>query len=607
MCGIFGTVNYRISKDVFQQQLNKLSHRGPDGFGIWENKDQSVKLGHRRLAIIDTDSRSNQPMLFADRYAIVFNGEIYNYVELKKELEKKGIVFQTASDTEVLFRLLIQEGPAALNKLNGMWSFVLYDEVEKTLFMSRDRIGKKPLYYLQQNDQFAFSSEMKSLYQLTPSFSYNLEFIDYAVANPFDNERLPDTIIHGIQKFPAGSYGIWKNGKLEIKRFYFPEQLLEQKRSYRNFNEAVEQFRELFESSCTLRMRSDVPVGSALSGGIDSGIVVSTIGKLGYGKKGEYTALISSFPGSALDETKEAMQVAEHANVPAVKVTVNPDLSPDHILEAIYDFEEMYLTAPVSFFQSYKGFRENGIVVTLDGHGGDELFGGYPFDMDVKLKDDFPNLLRMRNTLTTIHNMYGHEGEMDMRNAWMHFKGELLQKIKARKPFSVFEKEQYYKQKLFHSTFKGILPTLLRNFDRYSMHAGVEVRMPFLDYRMIEFAFSLPNDYKVRNGFSKAVVREAARGIVPDAILDNKLKSGWNSPMGEWMSGNWKQWLLDEVHSNDFRQCTLINSDMLLQQVEQFYTEARFEHSASQQLWLQLQPYFIEKANKKYAGNTGIA
>ena len=601
MCGIFGTVNYRISRETFQHQLDKIKHRGPDGFGIWENKNNNVKLGHRRLAIIDTDSRANQPMLFGNRYAITFNGEIYNYIEIKKELQQKGVKFVTESDTEVLLQLIILEGPAALNKLNGMWSLVIYDETEQSLFISRDRIGKKPLYYIHDGDQFAFASEMKSLYNLLPQFSYNRAFLDFSLAHPFDNERLPDTIINGIKKFPAGSYAEYKQGELKISRYYFPEKLLEQKPVYKNFNEAVEQFRELFESSCTLRMRSDVPVGSALSGGIDSGYVVSTIGKLGFGKKGGYTAIVSSFPGSALDETEEALAVAKHAGMEAVKITVTPDLSADHILKSVYDFEEVYLTAPISFFQTYSGFRENGIVVTLDGHGGDELFGGYPFDMGTKLKDDFPNLFKMRNTLLTIDKMYGKNTAIELKDTWPHFKTQLLKKIKDKKPFSIFEKEKYYRDKLFHSTFKGILPTLLRNYDHYSMHAGVEVRMPFLDYRIIEFAFTLPNDYKVRNGFSKAIVREAAKGIVPDAILTNKLKSGWNSPMGEWLGGELKQWLLDEVHSTAFNNCDLIDQKALTKKVEQYYTEARYEHVAGQNLWLQLQPYLIEKANKQFA------
>lgn len=601
MCGIFGTVNYRISREDFQHQLDKIKHRGPDGYGIWENRNGNVKLGHRRLAIIDTDSRSNQPMLFGNRYAIVFNGEIYNYIEIKKELQQKGIQFVTESDTEVLLHLLLQEGPHALNKLNGMWSLVLYDEQEQTFLISRDRIGKKPLYYIRDGEQFAFASEMKSLYKLLPSLKYNKAFIDYAIANPMDNEQLPDTLIHGIKKFPPGSYAVLKDGQLNISRYYFPETLLEQKPLYKNFEEATEQFRELFESACTLRMRSDVPVGSALSGGIDSGFVVSTLGKLGFGKGGGYTALVASFPGSYLDETKEALQVAANAGVDAVKVTIQPDLEPGHILKAIYDFEELYLTSPLTFFQSYKGFRDKGIVVTLDGHGGDELFGGYPFDLDAKLKDDFPNLWRMKDTLSMINRMYGNDADAGMSESWVQFKTELVRRKRAKGIASVFNRETHYRNKLFHSTFHGILPTLLRNYDHYSMNAGVEVRMPFLDYRIIAFAFTLPNEYKVRNGFSKAIVREAAKPIVPTHILQNKVKTGWNSPMGEWLSGNWKQWIVDEVNSSSFNNCDLINPVAVKQELNDFYNTARFDHTSAQQLWLQLQPYFLEKANKEFA------
>ena len=512
-------------------------------------------------------------MLFGNRYAIVFNGEIYNYIEIKKELQQKGIHFVTESDTEVLFQLLLLEGPQALNKLNGMWSFVLYDEAEQSFLMSRDRIGKKPLYYIQEGGQFAFASEMKSLYKLLPSLSYNKEFISYAVSNPMDNERLPDTLVNGIKKFPAGSYAVFQQGQLKINRFYFPGKLLEQKPLYKNFEEAVEQFRELFESSCTLRMRSDVPVGSALSGGIDSGYVVSTLGKLGFGKTSGYTALVASFPGSHLDETKEALQVAANAGVDAVKVTVNNELSPEHILQSIYEFEEIYLTSALPFFQSYKGFREQGIVVTLDGHGGDELFGGYPFDLYAKLKDDFPNLWKMKDTLSMINRMYGNDTDANMLESWVQFKTELVRRKRTKGLASVFNIEAHYRDQLFHSTFYGILPTLLRNYDHYSMHAGVEVRMPFLDYRIIAFAFTLPNEYKIRNGFSKAIVREAAKPIVPAHILQNKVKTGWNSPMGEWLSGNWKQWILDEVHSTAFKNCDLIDQPSVLQQLHFFYKE----------------------------------
>jgi asparagine synthase (glutamine-hydrolysing) len=601
MCGIFGTVNYRISREEFQQQLDKIKHRGPDGYGIWENKTGNVKLGHRRLAIIDTDSRSNQPMLFGDRYAIVFNGEIYNYIEIKKELEQKGIRFVTASDTEVLLRLMIEEGPTALNKLNGMWSFVIYDDVEQTLLMSRDRIGKKPLYYISEGEQIAFASEMKSLYKLIPAFSYNRQFIAYALENPMDNEALPETLINGINKFPPGHYAVYANGHLQIKQYYFPEELLHQKPLHKNFNEAVEQFNELFQSSCKLRMRSDVPVGSALSGGIDSGFVVSTLGKLGFGRNGSYTALVASFPGSFLDETKEALAVAANAGVDARQVTVKTDQRPNDILKAVYDFEELYVTTPMPFFQTYKGFREQGIVVTLDGHGGDELFGGYPFDLGSKIQDDFPNIFKMRQTLSVMNRMYGNDTEATIPEVWAYFKTETVRRRKLNGKISFFEKEQYYRKQLFQSTFYGILPTLLRNYDHYSMHAGVEVRMPFLDYRILAFAFTLPNEYKIRNNFSKAIVREAAKGILPPEILWNKKKIGWNSPLGELLSGEWKTWLIDEVNSTSFRNCDLVNHTKVQELLTRFYSEFHNDHSTAQSLWYQLQPYFVEKANRLYA------
>lgn len=598
MCGIAGTIHYRLSKESFTQELDKIKHRGPDGYGVWNSEDGEVWMGHRRLAIIDTDSRSNQPMIFDNRYVIVFNGEIYNYLELRKEMEQAGTVFTTTSDTEVLLKLMIQKGPVALERLNGMWAFALYDRVEKTMFFSRDRIGKKPLYIIHEHDRFAFASEMKSLYCFLNQLEYNREMIDFSVAHFMDAETEEQTIIKGIKKFPAGCYGVYKNGTFTVQRYYFPEELLLQKKKHKRFEEAVEEFASLFESSCSLRMRSDVPVGSALSGGIDSGFVVSTISKLGFSHAG-YKALVSSFPGSFLDETTDAFKVARNAGVPVEAVVVNPDVDPGHILEAVYQFEDIAGTAPIPFYQLYKAFRERNVVVTLDGHGSDELFGGYSFDLYSKLADDFPHIMKMRHTLNTIDKMYGFQNRVTIKQTIPHFKGELLKRIRRQKIMSVLKNERRLDQTLFHSTFKGMLPTLLRNYDKYSMQAGVEVRMPFLDYRIIAFAFSLPNEYKVRNGFTKAIVRKAAEPIVPASILANKVKTGWSSPLGEWFGGPWKQWLLDEVHSTAFTNCDLVNHAEILQRMNYFFTTKQ-EHGLAQDLWLQLQPYLIEKANRKF-------
>jgi asparagine synthase (glutamine-hydrolysing) len=350
MCGVLGMIGYKISEAEFTRELNKMEHRGPDGFGVWSNDDSSVRLGHRRLAIIDVDPRSDQPMIYANRYVMVYNGEIYNYVELRSELEKEGVHFDTASDSEVLLKLIIHKGASVLTRLNGMWALAIFDTVEQTLFLSRDRLGKKPLYISSDKGRLAFSSEMKGLYHLFGVLEYDRDYIDVAVNTVMDAERLKGTLIKGIDKFPPGSYGVFREGVLKIEPFYFPEQLLKRKSRYRRFEDAVDEFQYLFQSACSLRMRSDVPVGSALSGGIDSGLVVSTISKLGFART-DYKALVSSFPGSFLDETTDAELVAHNAGINFEAIVIKPDLDPDHILEAIYQFEDIAGTTPIPFFQ----------------------------------------------------------------------------------------------------------------------------------------------------------------------------------------------------------------------------------------------------------------
>jgi len=595
MCGIFGTINYRISEERFRSSLDLLQHRGPDGSSIWSSEDQSVRIGHRRLAIIDTSDQGSQPMMAHDRYVISYNGEIYNYIELRQELEKEGIRFVTQSDTEVLLHLIIQRGVEGLQQLNGMWAFVIYDKVEKTLLISRDRLGEKPLYYLHQQDQFAFASEMKSLYNKLDVFQYDKDFINYYITNPFDNEWMSETIIKGIHKFPAGHYAFFRNGKIDMKPYYTPSDLLEQPKDYRNISEAVEEFKSLFASSCAMRMRSDVTVGSSLSGGIDSGLLVNTIAQSMQVNQKDYHAVISCFPGSVLDETDSAIMVAEKAGVPYKKVNVNPNLSPDQILMAVYDFEDIAVTSPLPFFQTYQAFRDNNILVTLDGHGGDELFGGYSFDLAAKMRDDFPNVFKMRETMQTMNDMGGYQKRISLGLAWLYTRQEYQRRKTAHEP--IFGSRDAYEKKLHHSTFAGILPTLLRNYDKYSMRSGVEVRMPYLDYRIVEFAFRLPAHFKVNNGFSKYILRQASKGSLPDSIVNHKVKYGWNSPMGEWFSTVWREWLLDETSSVDFMQSDLVPASAIRKLIESFYAKEDADQNVGQLIWLSIQPHLIQKAN----------
>ncbi|MBC7511407.1 MAG: asparagine synthase (glutamine-hydrolyzing), partial [Ferruginibacter sp.] len=319
MCGILGKIP-GDNIEVFKASLNLLQHRGPDGYGVWQGNENEILLGHRRLSIIDLSENGKQPMVWNDRYVITFNGEIYNYIEIKKELEQKGLFFKTQSDTEVLLALFALEGSNGLQRLNGMWAFAIYDLQEKTLFLSRDRMGKKPLFYIQKGAMFAFASEMKALYPFLQHVEPNDAVIDIAKQNMFAYEATEHCLIKGIKRFPAASFGIYKNGQLRINNYWQPiDHLITVPKRY---SDQVAMFRDLFIDACKIRMRSDVRVGTALSGGIDSSATISTMSYISKNLPGEYSrdwqhAFVASFPGSVLDETAQAKQVAPNIGVVA--------------------------------------------------------------------------------------------------------------------------------------------------------------------------------------------------------------------------------------------------------------------------------------------------
>ena len=219
MCGILGSIP-AMQTDKFKNALSRLQHRGPDGYGIWNEQDYKISLGHRRLSILDLSENGKQPMEWADRYVITFNGEIYNYVELKKDLEQKGVTFRTTSDTEVLLALYTREGSSCLQKLNGMWAFAIYDKQENTLFLSRDRMGKKPLFYILEPHQFVFASEMKALYPFLKEVTPDVDLVNLAKVDMFSYENTSNCLIKDIHRFPAASYALYKNGHLQISSFW---------------------------------------------------------------------------------------------------------------------------------------------------------------------------------------------------------------------------------------------------------------------------------------------------------------------------------------------------------------------------------------------------
>ena len=602
MCGIVGFIG-SFEKEKLQWGLEKIRHRGPDGQGTFFHG--RAALGHRRLSIIDLSENAKQPMEVLDRYVITYNGEIYNYIELKKELATEGFQFKSDSDTEVLLYAYIKWGKEFVHRLNGMWAFAIYDKAEGSLFLSRDRMGKKPLFYAQLKDGFVFASEMKGIYPFLDQVRIDYEHAKKAVTDCFGYEHTDKCLIRGIKRFPAASNGVYANGNLKLETYWTIDS---HKPSVpKRYEEQKEQFRELFLDACKIRMRSDVTLGTALSGGLDSSAVICAMshiqkqaGASGLSGKDWQHAFVASFPGTTLDETKHARTVTDYLGIGANFVNIDPLKDLDSVFEKTYLFEEIFYAPVIPFVQLYGNIRENKVTVSIDGHGADELFAGYPFDMDSALIDTLPKLGEFRKVLEAINNSTG-KGRGDGFNNKLKY--ALLNKYPSLRKFAknahITAKQEGYdhlNSTLLQSTFKTVLPTLLRNYDRYAMMNSVEIRMPFLDYRIVEFAFAIPYSSKIRNGFGKAIVRDALEDIMPKEIVRRKDKIGFNAPVNNWMNAGLKDWINALIHSNEFKHSQLIDSKHTYTLIHKAMSEKDINFMDGTKLFQQLIPVIWEKS-----------
>ena len=620
MCGLIGTIGF---KDDSKLNLKTLSHRGPDSMGKWNSLDNEfpVALGHTRLAILDLTEAGSQPMLTEDnRFVFVFNGEIYNFIELRSELESLGHVFKTKTDTEVFLKGLILEGPSFQLRCNGMWSFCLWDRKKKTALFGRDRFGKKPLFYsLIGNNKLVFASEMKGIYPFLNSIQPN-EKINIYLQKSFCYESSEDCVIAGIKRLRPGHYAIYKNGKFESQRWWNTLDHLEDVPN--NYQEQVERWREIFLDAVKIRMRSDVRIGTALSGGLDSSAILSAMNYLS-NQKGSQTretqdwqhSFCAHYPGSSLDETKWARILTNAVNVPLQEVTINPLNSGWSINEALYQVEDPNLTLPLPMLATYRAISNSGIKVTLDGHGADELFSGYD-EIETAFKSS--NAKETAELASIIKSLESGQYRHNTRNLKINFfkkrfieflkshlrrpKGYLMALLGKRDWEFVRYKLKYADQshpqfkkldplsqslyELFHIT---VLPTNVRNYDRYSMASGVEIRMPFMDHRLVTYTFSLPWTSKIGGTYTKRIMRDALKGILPEPIRTRRDKIGWNAPFHEWFRGSLKS----EIEE-------LIATDVLSQKVkkawQQFHKKTNPNFKDGQIIWTSLMPELWKKA-----------
>ncbi len=568
MCGIIGTIGF---KDNSKLDLKILSHRGPDSTGNWsspENEFPSV-LGHTRLAILDLSKSGNQPLLADnDRYVFVFNGEIYNFIELRNKLESDGHTFKTQTDTEVFLKGLILEGPEFQLRCNGMWSFCLWDRKEKTALFGRDRFGKKPLFYsLIGNEKFIFASEMKAIYPFLNSLQPNNN-INMLIQKLFDYETSEECVVAGIKRLKPGHYAVYKNGRLITKRWWNTLDHLENVPT--NYNEQVEKWREIFFDSVKVRMRSDVRIGTALSGGLDSSAILSTMNLLSNRKEGKVRetkdwqhGFCAHYPDSSLDEVKWARIVAKRLNVPLEEINIDPLNCRWSIKDALYQVEDPYLTLPLPMLETYRAISNSGVKVTLDGHGADELLAGYG-ELNSAFKSSNPK--QIDELVSIMNSLENGKYEKNNRNLKLNFiKLRFIEYLKSnfKKPIKFlkiilgkhdweylrykfnysdethpeFKKLDPLSKDLYEAFHVTILPTLLRNYDRYSMTSGVEIRMPFMDHRLVTYSFSLPWTSKVGGTYTKRIMRDALKGILPEEIRTRRDKIGWNAPIHEWFRG----------------------------------------------------------------------
>ncbi|MBA3771242.1 MAG: asparagine synthase (glutamine-hydrolyzing) [Ramlibacter sp.] len=570
MCGIFGIMG-KGARDgglppaSVERGLDRIRHRGPDGQGVWVSKDGTVGFGHARLSVIDL-ATGDQPMHSADgRYTIIYNGEVYNYIELRQELGAD--TFRTTSDTEVILRAFMKWGPASVARLRGMFAFAIWDEHERKLFLARDRFGIKPLYWVQTRDGLYFGSEMKALRPFLDQAAVNKAALsDYFSFQFCLGEK---TLLDGVNHLPAAHHATVTPGQSpQPQRYWEVHYAIDYTHSERWFTNRLE---ELMDDSIRMHMRADVEVGSYVSGGLDSSLVAalareSRLDGRFQGFNGRFT------DGPDFDESHYARALADERNMQLHVVDIGEQDFVDNIRKVIWHLDQP--TAGPGSFPQYmvsKKVREH-VKVVLGGQGGDEIFGGYArylvayFEQCIKgaiegtlhngnyivtYESIIQNLQTLRQYKPMIKEFWA-EGLFEERDKryWRLVNrantfGDALapDAIDRAGTFAEFQQifwgenvgtESYF-DSMTHFDFKTLLPALLQVEDRMAMAHGVESRVPFLDHPLVEFAATIPADVKFKEGELKRLLKHVFTPKLPDAINNRKDKMGFPVPLTLWL------------------------------------------------------------------------
>ncbi|MRG85224.1 asparagine synthase (glutamine-hydrolyzing) [Salinibacillus xinjiangensis] len=582
MCGFIGMIRhnqFQITdkmKHQFQQQNNMITHRGPDDEGYFHN--EYISFGFRRLSIIDIESGS-QPFHYEnDRYWMVFNGEIYNYLELKDELLKKGLHFDTESDTEVILAMYHQYGEQAFERLRGMFAILIWDKENENLVGARDPFGIKPLYYSCKNDQTYFGSEKKSLSMILDEEKVDLDSLQHYLSFQYVPE--PYTMTEGIQKVEPGHYFIQKPGEsIKFHRYFharFKPMLMDKK-------DWIKRIQDVLYDSVNVHMRSDVPVGSFLSGGIDSSIIVAMAKQFHPGIK----TFSVGFERDGFSEIDVAKETADKLGVENISYVITPEEYVQKLPKIMWHMDDP-LADPACvplYFVAREASKH--VTVVLSGEGSDELFGGYNIYREpesLKMFQSIPDpakdlLRRVANILpegvkgksflergtTPLHERYIGNAKMFEEAE----KKQLLKKYNVNVPYNSLTKplfkqvshEPLVNQMQYVDIHTWLRGDILLKADKVTMAHSLELRVPFLDKEVMKVAGEIPVSEKIANGTTKSILREAVKGIVPEHVLNRK-KLGFPVPIRHWLKNELNDWAKNLIQESETDH--LIHKDVVM-------------------------------------------
>lgn len=579
MCGLVGYIYKNLfDNDTNNKLLNSLFHRGPDNQSYYISKEEGLFFGHCRTSIVDIQN-GNQPLVTDSKeYAIIFNGGIYNYEYLREDLISKGYNFATFSDTEVLLKSYIEWGEEVSHKLNGDFSFAIYDKRKRKIFFSRDHLGTKPLYFYEFNSLFMFSSELKPFKFLPSNLKpkINTNILVNKIYNDSENDK--DTFLSNVINSDNGTSYTFDlvNKELKKKRYF----RLKENNEKLTYEESIEKLHHLLDMSCKLRSTIDVNLTSGLSGGIDSSIITSiSSNNLFINKK--YNKVFSiNYKNDLNPEFINAKLVASKNNLEHDIMYIDPESNNIDLIDKISYHNEMITEPALGPWLLFEHMKKNGFKVSLDGHGADELFAGYKTHPQ-KIMDSNFFFLFSKYWDDLDHSRYemmdNYERNLFKKASKFKFLLKKFIKIRPKEQLQHLSKHLEHRpsinipreKNIYHSKYKfnsilydqlfhGSFQTLNKKFDRLSMAHGFEIRPPFYDINVIRFALSLPPDFKIKNGFSKRILRDAYKKDLPKEIINRKNKQGFG-PQKEWYVKSLKNYVSSKINEPDFSNSILFD------------------------------------------------